>query len=127
MKLIKLPDFIKTELDVYRFYDNITKPNFITLNSKLGEIVELKNLNLKKIKGKILMIKNADPGFDYVFNHDIKGLITEYGGANSHMAIRCLELNIPAAIGVGKFQFEKIKLSKKIILDCSKKKIQIIE
>ena len=73
------------------------------------------------------MIKNADPGFDYVFNHDIKGLITEYGGANSHMAIRCLELNIPAAIGVGKFQFEKIIKSKKIILDCVGKKIELIK
>ncbi len=127
MKLIKLPDFIKTEKDVYRFYDNIIKPNFITLNYELGEVIELKNYNLSKIKGKIVMIKNADPGFDYIFNHDIKGLITEYGGANSHMAIRCLELNIPAAIGVGKFQFEKIIKSKKIILDCVGKKIELIK
>ena len=29
----------------------------------------------------------------------IKGLITKYGGVNSHMAIRCAELSVPAAIG----------------------------
>ena len=31
-----------------------------------------------------------------------------YGGSNSHMAIRCLELNLPAAIGVGKLNYENI-------------------
>ena len=69
------------------------------------------------------MIKNADPGYDYIFNYGIKGLITQYGGANSHMAIRCLEYSIPAAIGVGNIKFENLKKSKKIIIDCYKKEI----
>ncbi len=126
MKLIKLPDFIKTEYDIYKYFDNISKPNFITLNSIFGETIELKDQNLNKIKGKILLIKNADPGYDFVFNYEIKGLITQYGGANSHMAIRCLELNIPAAIGVGQFQYENLKLNKKIMIDCAKKNIKIL-
>ena len=37
----------------------------------------------------------------FLFSYRIRGLITKYGGINSHMAIRCNELNIPAAIGVG--------------------------
>ena len=106
--------------------DNISKPNFITLNAIFGETIELKDQNLNKIKGKILLIKNADPGYDFVFNYEIKGLITQYGGANSHMAIRCLELNIPAAIGVGQFQYENLKLNKKIMIDCAKKNIKIL-
>ena len=126
MKLIKLPDFIKTEYDIYKYFDNISKPNFITLNSIFGETIELKDQNLNKIKGKILLIKNADPGYDFVFNYEIKGLITQYGGANSHMAIRYLELNIPAAIGVGQFQYENLKLNKKIMIDCAKKNIKIL-
>ena len=35
------------------------------------------------------------------FFKNISGLITKNGGVNSHMAIRCQELNIPAAIGIG--------------------------
>ena len=49
MKLIKLPDFIKTEYDIYKYFDNISKPNFITLNSIFGETIELKDQNLNKI------------------------------------------------------------------------------
>ena len=44
------------------------------------------------------MIENADPGFDWIFGSKILGLITKYGGVNSHMAIRCAELEIPAGI-----------------------------
>ena len=70
------------------------------------------------------MIENADPGYDFVFNYDIKGLITKFGGANSHMAIRCAEFNLPAAIGCGEQIFDSLKnRAQKIILDCLKNKI----
>ena len=58
-------------------------------------------------KNNIILIENADPGFDFLFGLGIKGLITRYGGVNSHMAIRCLEENIPACIGIGEDNFEK--------------------
>ena len=48
-----------------------------------------------------MCIENADPGFDFIFSHNIKGLITAFGGPNSHMSIRCNEFGIPAAIGIG--------------------------
>ena len=76
-----------------------------------------------KLKNKIVLIENADPGFDFLFSHNIKGLITQYGGVNSHMAIRCMENNIPAAIGVGGKKFNFYKSCKKIELDCQSKKI----
>ena len=75
---------------------------------------------------KIICIKNADPGFDFIFTKKIKGLITVYGGPNSHMSIRCSELNIPAAIGIGPQMYESIKSNKKIILDTGQKKISKI-
>jgi phosphoenolpyruvate-protein kinase (PTS system EI component) len=43
----------------------------------------------KNIDNKIVVIENADPGYDWIFTKNIVGLITKYGGANSHMAIRC--------------------------------------
>ena len=73
-----------------------------------------------------MCIENADPGYDFVFNFEIKGLITRFGGANSHMAIRCAELNIPALIGVGEKNFMKISNSNFIEIDCQLKKYNLI-
>ena len=127
MNLIKMPDLILDEKDIYHYYESISKPNYITLEKIVGEIVEINKKNLKNFSNKIVKIKNADPGYDYIFNHNIKGLITQYGGANSHMAIRCLELNIPAIIGIGKTNFEKIKSKSKLFIDCGKKEFKFIE
>ena len=69
------------------------------------------------------MIENADPGFDWIFTKNPAGLITKYGGMASHMAIRCAELNLPAAIGCGDILFENLKSSSKISLDCKNKDI----
>ena len=60
------------------------------------------------------------------FNKKIIALITKYGGANSHMAIRCNELKIPAAIGCGEKKFNELVRAKNIELDCSAKKITIV-
>ena len=49
-----------------------------------------------------------------------------FGGVNSHMAIRCSELGIPAAIGVGERVFKEITNSKVIRLNTISKKIHII-
>ena len=69
-----------------------------------------------RLDGKIIIINSADPGYDWIFNYKIKGLITKFGGVNSHMTIRCAELNLPAAIGVGEKIFLDLKNSYKIIL-----------
>ena len=42
----------------------------------------------------IVLIENADPGMIGYFQKISKGLITKNGGINSHMSIRCQELNI---------------------------------
>ena len=41
------------------------------------------------------------------FSHKIKGLITAWGGVNSHMAIRAGETNLPAVIGAGEALYKK--------------------
>ena len=72
-----------------------------------GEVILEKNILSKNIANKIICIESADPGYDYLFSKNIKGLITCYGGANSHMAIRCAEIGIPAVIGCGEQSFNK--------------------
>ena len=74
----------------------------------------------------IICIENADPGYDFLFSKNIKGLITKYGGQNSHMAIRCAELNLPALIGVGEKVYNKILENKYVKIDCNLKKIDFI-
>jgi glutamine kinase len=120
---IMLPELLKNKYDIYSFEPNTAKPNFITEDCVEADLCNLDSSNNKNFNDKIVLIKSADPGYDFIFNHKIKGLITAYGGSNSHMAIRCIELNIPAAIGIGSQQYEKLKKVTKIILDCKKKKI----
>ena len=43
----------------------------------------------------------------------------KYGGANSHMAIRCAEFSIPAAIGCGEQRFDAFMQARQLSLDCS--------
>ena len=65
-------------------------------------------------------------GYDWIFTRNIAGLITKYGGANSHMAIRCAEYNIPAAIGCGIQPYERILKHATCLLDCQGKRLEPI-
>ena len=124
---ILLPDLIVSDDDCYHHSIKSMRGNYITNKILIGQIYDLKK-NLKKLdlKNKIVFIENADPGYDFIFNYNIKGLITMYGGPNSHMSIRCNELNIPAVIGIGKKEFYEIKKNTRIELNCLEKNIRII-
>jgi phosphoenolpyruvate synthase/pyruvate phosphate dikinase len=115
-KLIYLPTIIKSKFDIKEFYSDTFLPNYITSKKAVGFIVngEAKN-NLKE---KIVFIECADPGYDWIFTHEIKGFVTAYGGANSHMAIRANELGIPAIVGAGEQLFNQWKEFKYIEIDC---------
>ena len=63
------------------------------------------------------------PGFDWIFSQEIAGLITCYGGAASHMAIRCAEFGIPAAIGCGTKIYAYVSGLEAILLDAKRGKI----
>ena len=52
------------------------------------------------------------------FSYPISGLITAWGGANSHMAIRAGELGLPAVIGAGEILFKRWSSAKKLFIDC---------
>ena len=125
-KDIYLPDVIKTSKDLYIQYKNFDKINFISNKSITSKIINYSKINIKKDYDGIVCIENADPGFDFLFSKNIKGLITKYGGLNSHMAIRCSELNIPALIGVGEKNFINITKQKVVKINCIEKKIELI-
>lgn len=62
-----------------------------------------------------------------VIHKNISGLITKYGGVASHIAIRCAELGLPAAIGCGDILFEQLENTQKVLLDCKHHQIIILE
>jgi len=125
---VKLPYLIVSNNDFFVSSILLSKPNFISNKNITGKIIFLdgksKNVNLKN---KIAVIENADPGFDWIFSKGIKGLVTKFGGINSHMSIRCEELNMPAIIGFGEDNFTKLKDNCIINIDCKLQKINLGE
>ena len=125
MKIIfkKFPQLITEENNAYISPYQFNKPNFISLKKISGKTKFIdKNLVRLNLNDKIILIESADPGYDWIFTYDIKGLITKYGGINSHMAIRCAEFNLPAAIGCGDKLFNQIKNQKKYFIRLFRKK-----
>lgn len=124
-KNIRMPDVITSSLDFDYFNELSSEENYITENEILSELVFLDKINsFEKIRNKIVLIENADPGYDFIFSYNIKGLITKYGGQNSHMSIRCNELNLPAIIGVGEKIYSSLNNVNKIYIDCKNKKFE---
>ena len=117
---IKLPSLLCNADEIFSFYNHSIIPNFITQKSITAFTAKE---NDKDLEGKIVLIYAADPGYDYLFTKNIAGLITCYGGANSHMAIRASELGMPAVIGVGEENFEKYLKAKKINIECESEQI----
>ena len=123
-----LPQIITSKNDFEIINYHISKPNYITNKIIKKNILELKNdTKLELIKNSIILIENADPGFDWIFSKNPAGLITKYGGIASHMSIRCAEISLPAAIGCGEILFERLKSSSKIQLDCENQQVFVLE
>lgn len=127
-KGITLPPFIADADHVYGFRYPDSDANYITSSRAVGMACALDGeAGRDELAGKILLIQSADPGYDWIFSHDIKGFITMYGGANSHMAIRAGELGIPAAVGVGAKAFERYKKAKVLEIDALGKQVRILK
>jgi hypothetical protein len=125
---LSLPPIIFSEDDFEIIQHYISKPNFITTNVVTANLKLLENVhNAIDIDKHIVLIENADPGYDWIFTANPSGLITKYGGIASHMAIRCAEVGLPAAIGCGEILYEKLSNSKKINLDCHNQQIIILQ
>jgi choline kinase len=125
-QMIELPELIVDIEDLYCFEQRRSQPNFVTAKVIEAPCLHLSGSASDDLNGKILFISQADPGYDWIFVHGIVGLITKYGGANSHMAIRSAELGIPAAIGVGDRLFERLSKSRRVRLDCNAHKIDVV-
>lgn len=124
-KQILLPSLIVRESDIDNFSLLENQPNFITRRTLTAAVIT----NLKdpsKMKGAVIFIPSADPGFDWIFTHGIAGFVTAYGGANSHMAIRASELGLPAIVGSGEKLYNEWKVASRIHIDCANQRVEVL-
>lgn len=120
---IKLPAMIMSADEAYSFSLMYSEPNFITHKKITADTVEIQSNADASVEGKVVFIRSADPGYDFLFSKGLGALVTEYGGANSHMAIRCAELGIPAVIGAGENNFNTWCKCTRLTLDCQKRQV----
>lgn len=110
--------------DILAFHMPPSEPNFVTAGQCIGPVRS--HCEADHLDDSIVAIPNADPGFDWIFTRNIKGLITAYGGANSHMAIRAAEAGIPAVIGAGDVLFQRWSQSKVLHIDCANRQVHVM-
>jgi len=123
-RAVTLPPLILSSENLYCFTLEPSVPNFIGQQAVTFPISLIGEGEI--LDGVIVVVERADPGYDWIFSRNIKGLITCFGGANSHMAVRCKELDIPAAIGVGDLIFTSIQRARVVMLDCLNKNIRVV-
>ena len=106
----RLPALIIAPGDTYVAAVQRSLPNLFGEGVVRGSIREISAYDdwSMRIEDEIACIESADPGFDWVFGTGAAALVTKYGGTNSHMAIRCMEIGFPAAIGCGEQLYSRI-------------------
>jgi glutamine kinase len=119
--LISLPPFVSSPSDLLVITYPQNQPTFTTKQRVEGKMVLVSTLypaHKQAIRDVIVLLEQADPGFDWIFAHGPKGLVTKYGGAGSHMTVRCGALGLPAAIGCGEVIFERLLGARVVQLNC---------
>lgn len=120
-----LPPLITTPDEVWGFRWPDACPNFVTQKQVTAPVIS--TIDRHKLAGALVCIPSADPGFDWLFTYPIAGLITAWGGANSHMAIRAAELQLPAIIGAGEHLYRRWSAARRLSVDCAGKRVAIMQ
>jgi len=127
-RAIELPPLLGEQSDFCVFRYPVTQPNFIGATTVTAPCIELQAGQTQgDTRGCIVLVPQADPGYDWLFGQGIAGLITMYGGANSHMAIRAAEFGLPAAIGVGEARYGKLSGASSLVLDAVNRHIHVVQ
>ncbi|UXI67827.1 PEP-utilizing enzyme [Tahibacter amnicola] len=119
--LLRLPPV----LDPTRSLDSVTvdagAPSFVGNGRGTGRVVRVAaSASPASIPSRaVLAIESADPGFDWIFSRAPAALITAFGGPNSHMAIRCAELGVPAVLGLGLERWRRLATTRHLCVDAA--------
>lgn len=118
------PPLIRSAEEVWGFHLPVATPTFVT--RRLAQAPVLADFNDNAMEGCIVLLPNADPGFDWIFARGIAGFVTAYGGANSHMAVRASELDLPAVVGAGERLFAKWRQAPALKIDCANRLVEVL-
>lgn len=121
-----LPELVFDTLDLFVVPTIDARPTFIgsaRVEAPLKMLRSGWDEHSDQLAGRIVAIRSPDPGYDWIFGQGIAGLLTEYGGEFSHMALRCAEFGIPAAIGCGQQILEKASSAERVTLHCKAQEI----
>lgn len=126
--LAELPPLITNLSDFRVFMYPSSQPNFVGSERITARCTDIRFYedSENSLDGMIALIPQADPGYDWLFGQNIAGLITMYGGANSHMAIRAAEFGMPAAIGIGETEYQRLSGACVLELDAGNRRIQVV-
>ncbi|SEF37298.1 Pyruvate phosphate dikinase, PEP/pyruvate binding domain [Amycolatopsis pretoriensis] len=121
---VTLPPLLGGPADVRSFTLSSAQPSYVTQARVRAKVADVDAGD--RPDGAIALVSSADPGYDWLFARGIAGLVTAYGGVNSHMAIRAIELGVPAVIGVGEQLFRRWSAATALDLDAANRHVAVI-
>lgn len=124
---VSLPSQIAEGADLMCFEQPTAEPNFITQRAVQARTLDVQAEPHAEVEGRVVMIPSADPGYDWLLARGIAGLVTMYGGANSHMAVRASEIGLPAVIGVGERLYLELAAATVVRLDCGSRTVTVLD
>lgn len=123
---VALPAQIADVGDLTCFEQVTAQPNFVTGRAVEAPVAAGPLDPAADVEGRIVLVPSADPGYDWLLARGIGGLVTMFGGANSHMAVRAAECSLPAAIGVGEARYEQLAGANVLRLDCGARTLTVV-
>ncbi len=126
---VLLPEVIipgLTDLRIITFSEAM--PSYITNSIVKARVCVLERLGVKAdVRGALVLLPNADPGYDFLFHSGAVGIITKVGGPASHMCIMAIELQMPACIGCGESVYQRLSTAHSAVLDCNTRQIVVLD
>lgn len=125
----RLSHIIRDERDIQVATLNRSEPNFFGRGLVRAPVicVDRNTPASTPLAGLVVCIESADPGYDWIFSRAPAALVTQFGGTNSHMAVRCAELGLPAAIGCGEPLFRRLVTARTLELSCEERWIRPLQ
>jgi hypothetical protein len=114
---LELPPLLLKRDDFHAFAVPASQPSFVGHEEAMADCVIISGDRppaREAVAGRIVLVERADPGWDWLFGCGIAGLVTAFGGANSHIVVRAAELALPSAIGVGAHRFQELARARRL-------------
>lgn len=118
-----LPDVLVSPLEVFAHTQSRPDGHFFGHGVVSGTPIAIDEACPGDLRGRVVVLEAADPGFEFLFGSEIAALVTCYGGVNSHMAVRCQESGTPGVLGVGPDRFDQLLRADQVTIDFDSRRL----